>query len=106
MSPSGASSRSTIAGAGSLGPLPLQRRRPGELVLVVIGAGDAPFRDVRGDPADPAARRGHGARLWMGEAGSAGETNDDVVQAHPREHRPPIPRGLAVECHGVATVRK
>ena len=81
-----------------------QRRQPGELVPVVLGARLAPVRHVHRDHPDPAARGGHRARLRMREARRAGESRHHVVQPHAREDRHPVPRRLAVNGDGVAAV--
>ncbi len=75
---------------------PVEGAQPGELVLVVVGVGDAAVGHVNRVHADPAAGGRDRACLLVREARSTGNPDFDVIEAHPGQDRHPIPLGLAV----------
>ena len=82
---------------GACGDRVAQRRQPGELVLVVLGARDAPVGHVDRDDPDPAAGGRDRARLGVREARDAREPRDHVVQPDARQDRDPVPGRLTVD---------
>src|SRR5215469_8050112 len=85
-------------GLGTRPDIPLQRGEPLELVLIVLRAGSAPVRDIDSVDADAIAAGRHRARLLVGEAGTAWQPLDHVVEASAGQDRDAVPARLPV--HG------
>ena len=74
-----------------------QRGEPGQLVAVVVGVRGSPVRHVERVHPDPAAGRGHRARLGFGEARLSGTPLTTSSRPDLGQDRHAVPLRLAVE---------